>query len=63
MIDDCGDSAEPIAYWWIIAWVISSTRWRSLDAPVVTSPKTICSATRPASSTAIWSMSSSRVLR
>jgi hypothetical protein len=59
----CGASPEPIAYWWIIAWVISSTRCRSLAAPVVTAPKTICSATRPPRRTVIWSTSSSRVLR
>ena len=53
----------PIAYSWTIAWVISATRCRSFDAPVVTAPKTICSATRPPSRTVIWSMSSSRVLR
>ena len=41
----------PIAYSWIIEREISATRCRSSEAPVVTAPKTISSATRPPSST------------
>ena len=41
----------PSPYSVTIARLISSTRCRSSEAPVVTEPKTICSATRPPSST------------
>ena len=53
----------PIAYSWTIEREMSATRARSSDAPVVIAPKTICSAARPPSSTAMWSSSSSRVFR
>ena len=53
----------PIAHSWIIEREISATALRSSDAPVVIAPNTISSAARPPSSTVIWSISSSRVLR
>ena len=42
---------------------ISATRRRSSAAPVVTAPNTASSAARPPSRTAMWLISSSRVLR
>ena len=46
-----------------IARAIAVTRSRSLEAPFVTAPKTICSAARPPRSTFMRSISSSFVWR
>jgi len=59
----CEESPVPIAYSWTIARVMSATRARSSEAPVVIEPKTIRSAARPPRSIVMKSRSSSRVFR
>jgi cell division protease FtsH len=57
------DGFDPRAGVVIMARAVSVARWRSLCAPVETSPKTICSATLPPSMTSMRPSSSSRVMR